>query len=269
MNYSRLKNRGVIKIAGEDRFSFLQGLLTQNISVEYDKGDCYYGLMLTPQGKFLYDCFIFYNDDYILLDCQKLYINQIVERLQKHKLRAKITTEDVSDVFYVVTSFDKIEEKFLIDPRSKKMGFRCCTDNYRDYNSQFINEYEIRRISLLIPDADSDLDFFKSFPLHYGMDKINAIDFEKGCYIGQEVTTRTYRRGVIRKKLVGFIISTNIAIEKGTEVLMSGNNIGATLSTQYSSKTGQTHCLCIVKKEIDINLKALKIMNMIPLDVIV
>ena len=249
MTTFKLNNRTVIKVSGEDRLTFLQGLVTNDV---LNKNDIVYALMLNPQGRFLYDFFIFYHNEYLLLDCQASKIDEIVKKLNMYKLRSNVVIENVSDQYQILASF-QTATSFLPDPRSQEIGYRACVSNNYD-SSNDLEEYELKRISLLIPDADKDLFFDKSFPLQYGMDKFNAIDFEKGCYVGQEVTARTHHRGVVRKEVQIKVLAPNTKVEKGDPIMVDNKKIGILLGSQLNLNEEKLYCLSLVQKEESINI---------------
>lgn len=215
-----LENRIVLNISGEDRIAFLQGLLTTDVTKA--KPDALlYGLMLNPQGRFLYDFFIQDGGDKLLLDIPKSEKDEVIKKFNMYKLRSKVEI-DLSPL--KVYASLKPHQGFIPDPRKPNMGFRAMLGNAPV--TEPFNTYEEHRIKNRVPDAEQDFFKDKSFPLEYGMETLNAIDFEKGCYVGQEVTARTHHRGVVRKGLYQYIGSL---FEKGAEVSANNNKIGIIL----------------------------------------
>lgn len=237
-----LDKRSVIAISGPDRKFFLQGLITNDIN-KINKDQAVYSLMLNPQGRFLYDFFIFEDNEYLLLDCSKDRQDEIINKLLFYKLRAKVRIEKKEDLLVFSSILNQsIDTPFYLissDPRSSKMGFRILKKKelVQDSIEKIIekNFYDYNRISLKIPD-DSDLFYDKSLPVEYGFDNFNAIDYQKGCYIGQEVTARTHYKGMIRKKI--FLVEAKICqqLEKGTEINDGNKNIGVILSSVFYQK---------------------------------
>ncbi|MDX2083350.1 MAG: folate-binding protein, partial [Rickettsiales bacterium] len=170
-----LENRSVIEVAGDDRVSFLQGLLTNDIN-KASPSNLLYALMLTPQGRFLYDFFILEQDSKILLDAPKEYIDEIIKKFSIYKLRSNVTFSISKKNVYATFDYN---ENFLPDPRSEKMGYRIISNHAFESLEDF-NLYEDIRIKNKIPDAVKDFIKDKSFPLEYGTDKMHAIDFNKG-----------------------------------------------------------------------------------------
>lgn len=191
--YVELRNRGLVHIEGEDRFSFLQGLVSNTIE---DKGGITYACLLTPQGKFLHDFFVHYGDGFLLLDCegggraQDLY-----NRLVKFKLRAKIALSVEQDnKVYAIFGQDG-----LADPRHANMGSR--TFEKPALEEKPFKEWDTMRIFLAIPDGSRDMELERSTLAEGNIEKLNGIDWQKGCYMGQELTARMKYRGLAKKHL--------------------------------------------------------------------
>lgn len=256
--YIPLKNRSPLAIHGKDSVAFLQGLLTNNVMKVSDQ-QAIYALMLTPQGKYLYDFFIMQKGDRLLLDCSAEHKNAIIQKLTMYKLRSDVTIEDISDTYEVVALIgDSVFEKFYIDkpgvarvfckgvayidPRSSAPLARAILEKENRYQSFIAHDfaegtyedYEKARIEALIPSGDSDLESGSSFPLDYGMNELSAIDYKKGCYVGQEVTARVHHRGTLRKKIY------RVEAQDGTTLPASGTDITA----KDGSVIGQLRSSC-------------------------
>ncbi len=139
------------------------------------------------------------------------------------------------------------------DPRHEKLGFRFygVTKDLADFAEK--SEYDFTRISLKIPEGESDLTHDKSFILEFGFDDFHAIDYQKGCYVGQELTARTHYRGEIRKKILHVKISATEPPIKNSEITCEGKSAGIILSSV--SHENEIHALALVKdsQEIDCN----------------
>ena len=240
--YIPLTNRTLIAVSSDDARQFLQGLITNDIN-KLSPSQAIYALMLTPQGKFLYDFFIYDYEGKILLDCNAAKLEEIKKKLSMYKLRSKVLIEDISGGYEVVALTSSSAPHpgpighgvgiFAADPRSPALPARAIIKKPADYaaleNSGFskgnISDYEKIRINLCIP---SDADMEDSFPLEYQMDKHNAIDYQKGCYVGQEVTARTHYRGTARKK--PFVATAPEGVDLagyfGQEITSNGAKIG-------------------------------------------
>jgi tRNA-modifying protein YgfZ len=199
-----LPNRGLIHIEGEDRVSFLQGLVTNDVAKAAHERIVYASL-LTPQGKFLHDFFIHAGDGFLLLDCEGgARAKDLYERLLKFRLRAKvrISVEENHPVYAVFHS-----RVGLPDPRHTALGHR--TFQKPDLEEKPFEEWDRLRISLCIPDGSRDLEIEKSTVQEGRIDMLNGVDFQKGCYMGQELTARIHYRGLAKKHLYTVTTATS------------------------------------------------------------
>ncbi len=195
--YVSLPNRGLIHIEGPDRFEFLQALITNDLE-KLSAEQMVYACLLTPQGKFLHDFFCIWGKDFILLDCEGGERAQdLYRRLNMYRLRkdVQISVEEQNEVYAVFG-----EPLGLPDPRDPEMGSRTF-EKPEGIVSKPFGEWDIHRIKLGIPDGSRDLIPDKSTMDEGNMDQINAIDYDKGCYIGQELTARMHYRGLGKRKL--------------------------------------------------------------------
>ncbi len=227
-----LPNRGLLRVSGEEAEEFLQNLVSNDVT-RATADTAVYSTLLTPQGKFLHDFFVVRDEDGFLLDCEADRLDDLKRRLTMYKLRAKVILSDETDRWLVLAVLEgKIEGALLFDdPRRLDLGKRAIVragDPIEGEEAPFEN-WDARRISLGIPDGSRDIEVEKSFLLEHRMDELNAIDFKKGCYVGQELTARTKYRGNVRKKL------THVSVEgdlppAGTPVLADGIEIGTVRS---------------------------------------
>lgn len=226
--FFHLENRAVIEVTGPQNKQFLQGLITNDVS-KIAEGAFIYALMLTPQGRFLYDFFITEQGGRLLIDCQKSKVEEIIKKLNMYKLRAQVAVTPTE--LQVYAAFSQIDPEFYADPRNARMGFRSLRSTLFASQPALFQHYEMKRIELLIPDADKDFIPERSFPLEYGANELNAIDYQKGCYVGQELTARTQHRGTVRKKLCKLEF-TEAAPEKGSEINShAGHKVGIVLGS--------------------------------------
>lgn len=246
--YNILEDRKIITIKGEDRYNFIQGLITNDIFI-LDSKSSIYSCFLTPQGKYFADFFITKYQDHFLIDVPSAKKDILIAKLNMYKLRSKVEILDESCEYLIYSIYgDKVfqEGVIFLDPRNENMGFRAIVkkENKNKIESEFSKkeDYEARRINLQIPEGEKDLTSEKSFPLEFGFDKLNAISFTKGCYVGQELISRTFHRGVIRKKI--FKITSNNGFSlKNTELFLYEKKIGIMLSS--ASDIG----LCLINTE--------------------
>lgn len=201
--YVALPHRGLIHLEGEERASFLQGLVSNDVA-KAAPDNIIYACLLTPQGKFLHDFFIHAGDGFLLLDCEgSERAKDLYDRLLKFRLRAKvkISVEEHHPVYAV---FDSTEG--LPDPRHEKMGRRVFEKPTAEEKP--FDVWDHLRISLCIPDGSRDMEIEKSTLLECGIEKMNGVDWNKGCYMGQELTARMHYRGLAKKHL--YTVSGNL-----------------------------------------------------------
>jgi folate-binding protein YgfZ len=233
-----LEDRGIIRVAGEDARSFLQGVVTCNMD-KVVPGKAGYGALLTPQGKIIADFFVVEMDRAaasqlnttppgFLLDCPRHLAETLLKRLSMYKLRARVTLDALSGSkpnepgkLSVVAQFG---EKFVRqspaaecpDPRAGALGIRAIMwrnaaevvtdvrankDDREGILSADVSVYEAHRIALGIPKGGEDFAYGETFPHEANMDLLHGLDFRKGCYVGQEVVSRVEHRGLARKRI--------------------------------------------------------------------
>lgn len=218
--FVKLENRGLIHIEGEDRHEFLQSLITNNMDALTPKTPLY-ACLLTAQGKFLHDFFVIKGDTFILLDCEGGERAQdLYQRLNMYRLRSKVqlSVEQQNDVYAVFGSSNNA----LPDPRHPDMGARSF-EKPPDMEEKPFKEWDTRRIRLCIPDGSRDMVPQQSTLLECHIDKLHGIDFEKGCYIGQELTARMHHRGLAKKHL--YTVEGDLP-ETGEDIQIDGKRIG-------------------------------------------
>ncbi len=224
--YVQLKNRGLIHLEGEDRVEFLQGLITQDVS-KLEQQRIQYACLLTPQGKFLHDFFLHWGNDFILIDCEGGFRAQdLFERLNKYRLRSKVklSVEKEHPVYAVFGS-----ENDLPDPRHFAMGAR--SFEQPDLPREDFDEWDKQRIILGIPDGSRDIEVDRSTLLECNLDKFNAIDWKKGCYMGQELTARMKYRNLGKKHLTVLKFDGMAPPPAFTDIKLNGTIIGTMRSS--------------------------------------
>ncbi len=230
--FTTLKERGLIKISGIKGKEFLQGLITNDINF-LDSKNCVYACLLSPQGKFMFDFFITQdNEKNLLLDCEgKERSLNLAKALNMYKLRLDIDISvEENTKIYAIFGFDKYGHK---DPRHKDMGYRSFIKP-KNLDEKSFDEWDKHRISLTIPDGSRDLIVNKSTMDEGNMDKLNAVSYDKGCYIGQEITARMHYRGLGKKHLYT-IQASNLNIDKFPKRLESIYSEETTIGEMRSS----------------------------------
>ena len=247
-----LKDRGIISVLGKDSKEFLQNIITNDINI-VNKDNSIFSGIFTPQGKYLYEFFIVKSNAGYFIDCSEEVVGELKVFLEKYKLNSDVEIKDISGEYVVgIISNEKFEEikkeenkttqtiiyrssPFFQDPRSKKLGSRVLSNLEKLYLT-------IKKLSLKIEDGR---DYFNNaheagipiknlkklqnnlFGLEANFEELSAIDFKKGCYIGQENTARMKLKNKLRKKLLPIVSKENLKI--GSEITLDGNQIGKLL----------------------------------------
>ena len=244
-----LKDRGVIFINGNDAKEFLQNIVTNDINKANDTSSCFASL-LTPQGKYLFDFIVAKHKQGYFLDCEKSQINQLINRLNIYKLNSKVEILNLSNEFEVAAisrekflSLDNAKDiegntlkydkdPVVLDPRSKYLGGRLII-NFEKLDKSVENlklklEDSIKYYSyshqLGIPQINTVKLQDKIFGLECNLEELNAIDFKKGCYVGQENTARMKLKNKIRKKLLPLSEVKNL--KTGEEIKYGDSIVG-------------------------------------------
>ncbi|MBV9859527.1 MAG: folate-binding protein YgfZ [Alphaproteobacteria bacterium] len=225
-SFVALPQRGILAVGGPDRRSFLQGLVSNDVE-KVSAEQARYAALLTAQGRYLHDFIMIELDEAILLDAEAARLSDLKRRLSIYRLRARVTLEQRPELA-VVAVFGEgtlaalglaaepgqarpfAEGAALVDPRHAALGARIVAG--RDSAERALAEaglavgefadWDRLRLSLGVPDGSRDLVPEKSILLESGFDELNGIDWQKGCYIGQELTARTKYRGLVKKRLM-------------------------------------------------------------------
>jgi folate-binding protein YgfZ len=223
MPIALLPGRGVVEVAGEDRLAFLQGLVSNDVTLA-GSGRAVWAALLTPQGKWLADFFIFAAGDRLLLDCARDQAPMLVTLLSRYRLRAKVALRDASAEFSVSAGWGSAPMPAGIaapDPRLAEAGWRTLSPVAADATAE---DYDSHRLSLGLPDT-ADMEPQKTVLLEAGFDELSGISWTKGCYMGQELTARTRYRGLLKKRLFPVSIE-GPAPAPGTPITRDGAEIG-------------------------------------------
>jgi tRNA-modifying protein YgfZ len=245
MKAAFLPDRGVIKVSGEDARDFLNGLITTDLA-ELKPGLGRFGALLTPQGKIIIDFLITEapsgHGGGFLIDCPRALAQALADKLRFYKLRAKVTVENLSDNLGVVAAWDgefamKPDLAFA-DPRDVRLGWRILVpEELKQKVADLIGadlvdsaEYEAHRIATGVPRGGLDFMYGDAFPHETNMDRLNGVDFDKGCYVGQEVVSRMQHRGTARTRTVRVLLE-GPSPEAGATILAGDKPVGTMGST--------------------------------------
>ena len=216
--------RTLLRISGSDARNFLQGLITNDVN-KLEHGLVYTAL-LTPQGKYLADFFLVPDGENILLDTDAAQSDALAKRLSMYKLRADVAIEP--DERQVTLGTSATPNGAFLDPRSPDLGWR----SYSGHPSEAV-DWTALNVKLCIPSTGIEL-APDSFILEMGFERLNGVDFKKGCYVGQEITARMKHKTELRKGLALFSVTGSAPI--GTEITTDTGKPAGTLYSQSGGK---------------------------------
>ena len=221
---ARLASRAVIAVSCPDWRSFLQGLLTQDVET-LAVGELRFAGLLTPQGKLLYDLFVAGTEDGALLDVAAAHRDAILARLTMYRLRAKVELAASDRPVIAVFGGEVAGEGLYADPRLPALGARAYDDRATNADE---DAFETHRLNLGVP-GPADWGSETTYPIEADFDLLAGIDFKKGCFVGQETTSRMKRRGVIKNRMLP-IVFDGPPPPFGAEVLAGELRAGEVLS---------------------------------------
>ena len=249
--YVPLDDRGVVSVDGPEAGPFLQGLISNDIERVSDTCGIYAAL-LTPQGKFLHDFFVLRRGKGYLLDCEGPRVGDLGGRLVAYRLRADIELADATEDFQIVALFggEGADDAFdlptgeggaapceggtvMRDPRSAALGLRAVLPRGADlafleragFAKGHVADYERHRIAHGAPDGSRDMEVGRATLMECGFEALNGVDFEKGCYVGQELTARTKHRGLVRRRLAPVALEGPLP-PAGTPIMAGEREVG-------------------------------------------
>lgn len=224
-----LSARSLLKISGEESRPFLQGLVTQDILHVRD-GDAVFAALLTPQGKILFDFFLAPHGDGFFIDCDAAAAGALLKRLVMYKLRAKVTVAPQTELAVAIGDMRDPLASFA-DPRHASLPARSIVK--RADMPAADDAYDAVRTGLGIPEFGKDFSSDELFLLDVNYDALNAVSYKKGCFIGQEVTSRMKRKGETRKRTLIAKVD-GVPPAKGAAVMAGENSVGEILSGRDS-----------------------------------
>jgi folate-binding protein YgfZ len=259
--YAILPHRAVVTLAGPDVRGFLQGIVSNDVA-RVSTERALWTAFLTPQGKFLHEFFLVERpadatgsdggETLFWLDCEAERRADLLRRLKIYKLRARVELGDAGDELAVAALFgpgtaaalgldggapgqacEAMGGVAFLDPRLPALGARAllprgaAEDALRaaGFAAAALDDYDRLRIGLGVPDGSRDLEVEKSLLLESGFDELNGLDWDKGCYMGQELTARTRYRGLVKKRLLPVEIDGPVPAS-GTPVLSGEREAG-------------------------------------------
>ena len=261
MKAAFLPDRGVVKVSGEDARNFLNGLITTDVTL-VRPGLGRFGALLTPQGKIIVDFLITEapagHGGGFLIDCPRALAQGLATKLGFYKLRAKVAVENLSDSLGVMAVWDgepavKPDLSFA-DPRQAELGWRILVpEDLKQKVADLIgadlveaSAYDAQRIGAGVPRGGLDFTYGDAFPHETNMDRLHGVDFDKGCYVGQEVVSRMQHRGTARTRTVRVVLD-GAAPAPGETILAGGKSLG----TMGSSADGAGLALIRIDRAAD------------------
>ena len=245
MKAAFLPDRGVVKVSGAEARDFLNGLVTTDATL-LRPGLGRFGALLTPQGKITVDFLITEapsgHGGGFLIDCPRALAQGFADKLGFYKLRAKVAVENLSDSLGVLAAWDGdpavMPDLSFADPRHAALGWRILVpEELAQKTADLIRAelidstaYDAHRIASGVPRGGLDFMYGDAFPHETNMDRLHGVDFDKGCYVGQEVVSRMQHRGTARTRTVRVILE-GPSPEPGATILAGDKSVGTMGST--------------------------------------
>lgn len=219
-----MSQRTVLSIGGDDRVSFLQGLVTND--VKRADGAIIYTALLTPQGKFMADFFVIGEQDRLLIDVATSHAQMLGQRLMMYRLRAAVTIEQTDLI--VSRGTGDMPQGAYVDPRSDALGWRA----YGATDVSDATDWNALRVAHLIPETGIELGD-ETYVLEAGFERLHGVDFKKGCFVGQEIVARMKHKTTLKKGLA--LVSVTGEAAPGDPITADGKPVG-TLHTVAGDK---------------------------------
>lgn len=218
-----LDNRAVIRIAGEGALAFLHNILTADLTGAKHA----YAALLTPQGKILHDVFVVPDGDVVWIDVARSQAADLLKRLFMYRLRAKLEINIDDKKAVAVSSRGDLIGSGFTDPRTPVIGFRSIVDA----NAYAVGDnYEATRLRTGLADSDADIGSGDMFVHEANLDQLNGVSFSKGCYVGQEVVSRTFHRHTARNRILPVQFEGKAL--HGADIMSGDTRIGTMLSSR-------------------------------------
>ena len=252
-------NSQFLSIEGEDSNEFLQNLITNDIN-KCSEDNIIYSCLLSPQGKFLSDFFILKKDEKYLIETHSFFYEKLLKKLNIYKLRSKVHINEVNNLhsYSVFGDIQKDQDTFIFnsDPRNKNIGLKLIhlkknpeiLDSLNEINEE---KYHQILIQNTVPLSHYDLEENKSLLLENNFENLNSISWDKGCYVGQEITSRMKYRALLKKKIYSLEIKEGSPLI-GQLIKDNENEFGEIISIKNDSVLAM---LKIELAEIKINTK--------------
>lgn len=261
MKVAFLPDRGVVKLNGDDARHFLNNLVTAELDA-VKPGTARFAALLTPQGKIVADFLVTEaptgHGGGLLIDCPKALAGPLATKLNFYKLRAKVTVENLTGQLGVLAAWGGVPallpDLAFADPRDSELGVRILVPEELSEKLAAVlgaelvaaDNYEAHRIVCGVPNGGSDFAYGDAFPHETNMDRLHGVNFDKGCYVGQEVVSRMQHRGTARTRTVRLVVD-GPSPEAGSDVVADGKAVGR----MGSSRAGRGLALLRLDKVSD------------------
>jgi folate-binding protein YgfZ len=225
INLTPLPERGVVAVEGDDRVAFLQGLVSNDIEA-VRPGHAVWAALLTAQGKWLADFFVFAGAGALLLDCEADQVPMLIQRLSRYRLRMKASLRAVPELQVHVAWPGRPEVSGIAapDPRLPDFAWRILSSEPLAATASPA-DWDRYRLEAGLPDGSKDMETDRSVLLEAGFDELSGVSWSKGCYMGQELTARTKYRGLVKRRLVPVVVEGPLPAV-GAVVLRNGVDVG-------------------------------------------
>jgi len=250
LRFSTVFHRGTLRVSGDDRVAFLQGLISNDVT-RVSPTQAIHAALLTPQGRFQWDMFVVDTGDGLLLDVERDRAADLMKKLGIYRLRSKVALQNPGDDIEIAVAYGPGTATALclpetagaaraiddviayVDPRLPALGVRIVAPDghaaallaARGFATAPFDDYEALRLSLGVPDGSRDLPVDKALLLENGFDELNGVDWKKGCYMGQELTARTKYRALVKKRLLPVAVEGPLPAA-GTPVMLGDQEAG-------------------------------------------
>ena len=259
---SILNNRSLIKISGKDSLLFLNNIISSDLE-KINHEELFITTLLSPQGKILFDFFIIKNEDFYFIECSKNQLNDLINKLKLYSLKLDVTFEK-EDLNVIISNYFFQDEISRKDVRFKNDDiYRNFSKPNKDFKNVCLKDwYDHLRFTNLCPEGELEIPSNKIYPFEIDIIFNKGIDFDKGCFIGQEVIARVKYKGSVKKKYISFKINSSNTIDNVNIYDINKKIIGSLI---YNSKInnnifgfGLTK-IEYIKKQLELFCKGFKI----------
>jgi tRNA-modifying protein YgfZ len=225
-NLTQLSERSVIVVEGDDRVAFLQGLVSNDVEAACP-GHAVWAALLTAQGKWLADFFVFSDAEALLLDCERTQSAMLVQRLSRYRLRMNAQLRAAPEFHVHVAWPERPDCGGIVtpDPRLPNFAWRILATQPLAANAT-PDDWDQHRLEVGLPDGSKDMEADRSVLLEAGFDELGGVSWSKGCYMGQELTARTKYRGLVKRRLVPVAVDGPLP-PVGTAILRDNIEVGS------------------------------------------